>query len=380
MSIKDRLKAFWERETSGPNQPVHIPPREGIEGVVTTRQAVGLIDMYRAIQVIATGISQLPLDVERAGAKLTGTEVPSWVRKPNLYTSRSDFIEHLVISLAATGNAYLHVRKDDRGQILNLRPLNPHDCLPVLDPETGIKTIYWQGKKYSTDQIQHLALMVLPGEALGLGPIQAANTDLTNAARIRDYAARWFTETGQPAGILSTDQDATEDQLKTMRNAWNYRDGEGRPLPEADNPARIRVLSKGMHYAPIFINPKDAQWIEAREYSSTAIARLMGVPSSLMMVNAEGSSMTYQNVEQEWISLTRFTLANYFRKIEEALTALAPLGQTIRFNLEALLRSDTKTRYEAYKIGIDAKFLDPEEVRAIESLPARHNTPAESVE
>ena len=368
MNLRDRL-AHWLARSAPDSGPRGIMPPPRSDAPINANGAVRLVSVYRAISIISTAASQLPLEVERGGRVLSAADRPAWIRRPNLQMSRSDFIEQLVLGLATSGNAYIRRHSDARGLITDLDALNPAECLPVIDPITGVKTIYWRGKPYTPDQIQHLALMPLPGTASGLGPIQAAQTELGAAAVIRDYAAKWFTETGQPAGILSTDQDATQEQLTAMRNAWNYLDAEGNPQDPAINPARVRVLSKGMTYAPIFISPKDAQWIEARQFTTTEIARLFGVPASLMLTGVDGSSQTYSNVEQEWIAFTRFTLTMYLRKIEEALTFLAPIGQTIRFNIEGLLRSDTLTRYQAHQIAITTGFETLDEARHIEGRP-----------
>ena len=74
-------------------------------------------------------------------------------------------------------------------------------------------------------------------------------------------------------------------------------------------------------------------------------------------------------MEQEWLAFTRFTLMQYLRKIEEALTDLSPLGQTIRVDTDVLLRSDTKSRYHSHRVGLEAGFLTIDEVRSIENLP-----------
>jgi phage portal protein BeeE len=50
-----------------------------------------------------------------------------------------------------------------------------------------------------------------------------------------------------------------------------------------------------------------------------------------------------------------------------------PRGQRARFNLEALLRSDTTTRYAAHKVALEVGFLTVAEVRAIENLPPLTN-------
>ena len=83
--------------------------------------------------------------------------------------------------------------------------------------------------------------------------------------------------------------------------------------------------------------------------------------------------MTYSNVEQDWLGFVRFTLTKYLRKIEEALTTFTPRGQTVRFQISALLRSDTLTRYQAHQIALNAGFMTLNEIRAIESLPPLEN-------
>ena len=184
---------------------------------------------------------------------------------------------------------------------------------------------------------------------------------MRGALELRDYAALWFSEGKIPSGILTSEQVLTADDAKQFKAAWN-----GTEEKPADNPSGVKVLGKGTTYTPIMLKPADAQWLESQQFTTTALARLFGVPASLMLAAVEGSAMTYSNVEQDWIAFTRFTLMGYLRKIETALTELTPRGQKIRFNLDALLRSDTKTRYESHAIGLTAGFLTDDEVRAIE--------------
>lgn len=131
------------------------------------------------------------------------------------------------------------------------------------------------------------------------------------------------------------------------------------------------MLGQGLHYEAMFLNPKDAQFLESMQFSTTQIARLFGTPSSLMLAAVEGSSQTYQNVEQDWLGFVRFSSMQYLIEIEDALSQLLPRGQYAKFNVEALLRTDTTTRYAAYAKAIEAKWMFPDEVRRIENLPAR---------
>lgn len=360
----------------GAMPPGVIPP--------TRREApfepASLVSVYRAIDIITSAVAQLPLRVERHGVEVPASEIPDIIKAPSLSFTRSDFLEQIALSLAVTGNAYIFAKRIG-GKIVELVVLNPHEVLPTQDETSGVITYSYRGRDYSQADIQHLKFMVLPGSLKGLGAIQAARAEIQGAINLRDYAAQWFNGSGQPSGILSTDQALTAEDAKQIRDTWNNIDpATGKPLPAAANPSNIKVTGKGVKYEPIVLNPRDAQFIESRNFNTLEIARLFGIPATLMLTATEGSSMTYSNVEQDWLGFVRFTLTKYLRKIEEALTTFTPRGQTVRFQISALLRSDTLTRYQAHQIALTAGFMTLNEVRAIESLPPLENQePKETV-
>nr|DAY14862.1 MAG TPA: portal protein [Caudoviricetes sp.] len=379
MGFTARLLAAIGIETRSSAYEPHVTTlaSSGLAGVRTASDpgnlsigsAVSLSAVYRSISIIATSMRQLSLVVERQGEQIPASDVPSFIRRPNLQQSRGDFIETATISLAATGNAY--IKLDRFGDSVDaLHVLDPWLCHAVIDEETGTKTIAYKGKSYSVDEIIHVPLLTLPGSVTGLGPIQASHTELTTAKDIRDFASGWFRNSGQPQGILSTDQKVNPEDLVAMRNAWNYLDAEGNPLDMTKNPSRIRVLPHGLSYTPILISPRDAQWIEAQQFNTTQIARIFGIPAPLLLAAVEGNAQTYSNVEQEWIAFTRFTLQSYITRLEDALTAITPRGQRVKFNVEALLRSDTTTRYAAHKTAIEMGLYSAQYAREIEGIPA----------
>jgi len=349
--------ALGLKRESVPNEdgqlPGIVPPsRASYAGGVTVEQAAGLSTVYRALQIIGTSAGQISYNVERNGLKLPDTETSSFIKKPCLDMSNSAFIEATVLSMATTGNGYW-LTEEPAGVIIGLKLLDPHTVRPAKDPKTG-KLTYWVGAtEYPAHRIKHMTLMQLPGKLTGLGPIQAAQTEMRGALELRDYATLWFSEGNVPNGVLTSEQVLTKDDATTYRAAFEAAHG-------------LKVLGKGTTYQPIMLKPADAQWLESRKFTTTEIARLFGTPASLMLAAVEGSAMTYSNVEQDWIAFVRFTLMGYLRPIENALTELTVRGQSVRFNLETLLRSDTKTRYEAHEIALRAKFKSINEVRAIE--------------
>lgn len=345
-----------EAETGSTQPPMTAPSRAAAPRSVNVGEALGLPAVWRAVHILAIAGKQLSIDTYRYGIQVDDHPL---TRLPDPNLSRSSWIEQVVVSLACTGNAYLELKRDPDDTIRAIPVLNPLDVRIKSDSFGTVTGYGYRGRDLPASRIKHLTLLRVPGTAYGLGPIQAAQPDLRGALDTRDYAANWFQDGGQPNGILSTDQPLPPQTTKAVKDTWNESAG-------AKN--GVAVLSNGLKYQPIFMSPKDVQFIEAQQFNVTAIARMFGIPASLMLTAVDGgTSQTYSNVEQEWLAFLRFTLMGYLVEIEDALSDLLPGKQRARFNVEALLRADTTTRYGSYETAIRAGFLDVDEVRALEN-------------
>ncbi|MGX9346379.1 phage portal protein [Microbacterium sp. KNMS] len=356
-----RIREWWTGETraeaggdatvDGGMQP---PSRTAAPRSVSVGEALSLPMVYRAIQIHAIAAKQLSIATFRNGRQID--EHPL-TRRPDPFTSRAAWIEQAVVSLASTGNAYFEIIRDASGEVASLPVLNPLD-VRIQTTRSGRVTSYtYRGVELPASRVQHATLLRVPGTAYGLGPIQAAQPDLRGAIDTRDYASNWFETGGQPNGILKSDQVLTAEAAKAAKTQFKETGAAKHD---------VLVLGQGLSYAPIFLSPKDVQFIESQNFSVTSIARMLGVPASLMLAAVEGNSQTYANVEQDWLAYVRFTLMGYLVEIEEAISALLPGRQQAKFNIEALLRADTTTRYAAYRTAIEAGFQTINEVRDLE--------------
>lgn len=339
-----------------------LPPSRNSVEAVSVGNALSLSSVYRAISIISISASQISFKAYAAGVEITRT--PGWFRQPDIKISFSAFIEQTVVSMATTGNAYWRKELGLDGKLLNLVALNPLDVIVDENSNGQVNEYRYKTAVYTPDQIVHLPLLRVPGTSVGLGVIQAAQRELRGNIDTRDYAGNWFREGGVPNGVLKSDQVLSPDQAVAAKNAWNATAG-------ARN--GVAVLGNGLSYAPIMLSPRDAMYIETQNFNATSIARMFGVPGSLMFAGTEGSSLTYQNQESEYISFVRFSLMNYIKPIEDAFTSLLPRGTEAKANIEALLRTDTLTRYQAHQIALAAGFMTVDEVRAIENLPTIGN-------
>lgn len=349
-------------ETRAMSSDLLPPSRNDIVESVTVGNALSLSSVYRAVSIIAISASQIGFKAYASGVEITRT--PSWFRQPDVKLSFSAFIEQTVVSMATTGNAYWRKEFGLDGKLLNLVALNPLDMIVDENSNGQVSAYRYKSNEYTPDQIVHLPLLRVPGTSVGLGVIQAAQRELRGNIDTRDYAGNWFRNGGVPSGILKSDQVLSPDQAVAAKNAWNATAGarEG-----------VAVLGNGLSYSPVMLSPKDALYIETQNFNATSIARMFGVPGSLMFAGTEGSSLTYQNQESEYISFVRFSLMNYIKPIEDAFSSLLPRGTEAKANIEALLRTDTLTRYQAHQIALAAGFMTVDEVRSIENLPTIGN-------
>jgi HK97 family phage portal protein len=332
------------------------PPRSASSGVTTT-DALSLSSVYRAAQIIATHVKSLSMKTYRDDVEVPA---PLWVRNPSTSIHRAGFLEQLTLSLVLSGNAYMLVSRNGRGETMKLETLNPLD-VAINTTDAGEKLSYtYRGTiPYSLTDVTHLSLLRVPSNAYGLGPIQAAQPELLNARDTRDYAANYWSM-GIPSGILKTDQHLTAEQALAYKEAWNASAG-------AKN--GVVILGNSLNYVPQYLSPRDSMFIEAQEWSRSTIASLFGIPANYLLANqGAGSSLTYTNLESEALAFIRGTLQVYTTEIEAAFSSLLPRSVDARFSFDSILRTDTLSRYQAHAIAIDAGFMTVDEVRRLENL------------
>jgi phage portal protein BeeE len=107
--------------------------------------------------------------------------------------------------------------------------------------------------------------------------------------------------------------------------------------------------------------------------------RFWRVPPSMVYASVSGQNVTYANVSDADLSYLKNTLDGYLVRLEAAFTDLLPRPQYVRANRDAVLRSDQKTRYANYQIGIRNGWRNRNEIRALEDEPPIPDTGDEYV-
>lgn len=359
MNLWERMKLAGRvltRGADGTDMPDGIkPPKRG-----PATEPLQLSTVFRGVQVLQTAITGLPIVEQRGGRDLP--DVSPMVLQPDVSRSRRDFIADIVASLVLDGNAFTRIVRDWKGEIVTCEMLPPQYVTVTDesdDPACPDLRFSYLGHAYTADDVVHSKFLNVPGRLRGLGPISAAREEIEAAQLARDYKAKFFTDSSNLKGYLRTSENITQEAAQQAKASWKASGEAG----------DIKVVGKNLEYVPLSLKPADLQFLETQKFDTTQIARLLGIPASIMLAAVDGSNLTYSNIEQSWIEFADYTLAAYTGEIEEIFNRLLPRGRTAKFDWDSSQRANMSDRYTAYKTAIEAGFLTVDDVRRKEGLP-----------
>lgn len=325
-----------------------------------------LSTVFRGVQVLQTAITGLPIHETRNGLKLD--TVSALVARPDVNRSRRDFISDLVASMVLDGNAFVRLVRYG-GEVVTCEVLPPQ-YVTVRDdgddPAAPRLRYSYLGREYGPDDIVHCKFLNVPGRLRGLGPISAAREEVESAQAAREYKSRFYEDSSNLKGYVTTDASVSLPMLTALKDDWNK---EGRA-------GGVRFVSNGLKYVPLDMKPADLQFLETQKFDTTQIARLLGIPASIMLAAVDGSNLTYSNIEQSWIEFADYTLAAYTGEIEELFSRLLPRGREARFDWDSSRRADMADRFAAYQTALGSGWMTVNEVRAKEALPPLVSEPS----
>ena len=152
------------------------PPRPSAPAHVSPDAAVTISDVYRGLQIIGTSVGQLTLDQYRGTSPVK--PAAALVRQPQLGKDAALFFEETALDLGTCGNAYWRkIRDPFSGAVVDLQKLAPREVHVSLLWGSDIPVYSWRGQAIDPADIEHLKLFPRTNYPLGLGPIQAAQTE-----------------------------------------------------------------------------------------------------------------------------------------------------------------------------------------------------------
>jgi HK97 family phage portal protein len=327
---------------------------------VTTDRALRLSTVWACTRLLSDSVSTLPLDVYRRGERTPLATLPALLQRPSADFELADWLYAVMASLLVRGNCYgLVTARSGAGMLPAQVDLVHPDRMGVTVNGEGRITYRLLGDELDPADVWHVRAYVFPGVAVGLSPIEYARETIGLGLAAERYGAKFFGDAAVPSGVLSSDHRIGPDAAEALQARWEARHKGKR---------RIAVLGDGAKFQPVTIPNDQAQWIESQQFNVNAIARIFGVPGEMVGGQTAGP-LAYSSPEQRSADFLQYSVRPWLSRLERAVTRLLPRNQFARFNADAIVRVDLKTRYEAHEIGLRAGFLTLAEVRELEDRP-----------
>jgi HK97 family phage portal protein len=259
-----------------------------------------------------------------------------------------------------------------RGRISALLPMHPDRLKITQEDDLRVNYRYYRPGGGYTDFAQqdvfHLYGLTLNGFS-GVTPITYARETIGLGLAQENYGAKTFSNGLRSSGILSHPQHlGSEGQTFLQTSLETFRAG-------GENEDKFLILEDGMKFEKMSMSAVDAQWIESRKLSRSDIAMFFGVPPSMIGDNSGTDSNWGTGLEQKANGFATFTLEDYLTMWEEGITIDLNDDPRVyaKFNRSALVKSDIKTRGDAYTKALQWGVRNPDEIRALEDENPRED-------
>ncbi|MED1642152.1 phage portal protein [Brevibacillus agri] len=351
---------------------------------VRGKNALKVDTVFSCVRIRSESVAKLPLKVFREDEsgiqKQTRHPAFQLLRlRPNPYMSAYDFWKCIEAQNDLYGNAYASIEFDKRGRIVGLWPMDSSRVKIVVDNDTsasGVVTnrsklwyevnLGYEQRKIMPHELLHFKGGVTLDGIVGLSPLDCLRATLENGASANRFINNFYKQGLQVKGVVQYVGDLDEKAKRNFREKFESMSSG------LNNSHRIALLPIGYQFKEIALNMHDAQFLENNQLTIRQIASAFGI--KMHQLN-DLSRATHTNVAEQQKEFYTDTLQPILTMYEQELTYKLLLhdeirdGYFFRFNADAILRSDIKTRYEAYRIGVQGGFLAPNEARAKEELP-----------
>lgn len=332
--------------------------------------------VYASIARIVNDVAKLRYPIVELGSD--GVKRETWapafspvLERPNPYQRiQKKFFEQWMASKLTDGNAYILKVYNERGTVSELYVLDPMRVRVYVAP--GPSVFYrLRNDNLAPEQTQdvfvpashiiHDRMNAFYHPLVGLSPLRAAYGPAAHGLAIQRAGTRFFDNNAMPGGIVSVPANLTDEQKDDLKKQFQER-------YSGLNQGKVAVLTQGMEFKQLSINPGDAQLIDQLKLTVDQVLLAFGIPPYILGIGNLPPNQTADSLNQLYYSAC---LQTHIEDIEGALDEGLSLPDRyyIEADLDGLLRMDASRLMETLAKGAGAGILAPNEARRRVNLP-----------
>ena len=300
--------------------------------------------------------------------------VAQFFRVPNPYQTWFEFAEQIQTGKLLRGNGYAAIRRDGRGRLRDMIPINSDAVLVMEGYEGGVyynvnRIGLWQiamlrefPSALAREDMFHLRDFSF-NALVAASTIGLARDSIGVAMGLEQQSARQMANGARPSVVLQSKKSLTKEAGQRLKDSWNEM------FRGLQNTGATAVLEDGIEAKELQLTSVDMEFMAQRNFQVVDICRFFGVPPFKLGIT-ELRGINIDQINQDYVNNT---IMPDLHRWEQKLTQTFGLDdQDIEVSLDetVLLRADVTTRYTAARIALGgAAFVSVNEVRAGEGLP-----------
>lgn len=337
---------------------------------VTPSNALTNMAVLACVRVLTESLASLPVIVYRRRGRNRDRAQDLGLYEllhdqPNRELTSFEYRELKFAHALLWGNSYSEIEWDGAGDPVALWPLNP-----AVTQATRVNGNIYYVTQVGSETISLPAWRVhhvrgLSGDGLtGYSMIRLAMNAIGLGLATEEFGGRFFSNGARPGVVLKHPGILSDEAYDRLRKSWN---AESQGLSNAH---RVKILEEGLDMETLGIPPDEAQFLETRKFQLAEVARMFRVPAH--MIN-DLEHATFSNIEHLSIQFVTHSLLPWMVRDEKAMRRDLLVGSQkkklqIEYLVNALLRGDTTSRYQAYSIGRQNGWLSTNDIREMENM------------
>lgn len=359
---------FWKTSPKR-NKELETRACEGAEqqnkfslGEILLSYGIGNIDdftstqlsgVFSALENISNAIAQLPIYITDG----SNNEIEHYVKKL-FYTnqiSKFNLFKQIVWDIYLKGNAFLYIRRDNKGVPTELVYLKPQQV--TINYNENNHVLYYlanslvKGKIVPKDIIHFYKNGIFDGKST----ISFGAQSIELAKETDSVSKSYFRSGCNVNGIIKMLTSSTDKQRQEIQSAWQNNIGKGKN--------GVAVMPQNVDYIKLGSDANNAQMLESRQYNLTEIARFFNI-SPVML--GDLSKASYSTLEMVLTQFVQVTLQPLVSMIQSELTRkLIPITENAYINLDEnyLIKFDKNTESNYYTNLVRGGIITVNEAR-----------------
>ena len=358
-----------------------LPSSSGF--AVTDYTAMLVSTIYSCLVRISGAMTQLPCHQYRmleGDDRQSMGRTPLWWllnESPHPRWTAAGWREWIVRCVHLRGDQITEILRDPRasagGAVTGLLPHHPDHVIPRVLNGRNVYDV-WDpvaGKAYTLDQDDVLHFSGFGFDGLrSISVVQhAARNSIGNALAASDFTGRQLGEGAMPKIALTYPHTLKPDQAQLLRESFvaTYSGPGSQKLP--------LVLTEGGTATPLTFNSVDMQLLEGRRFEREDMCQACGVPPVLIGENEKTSSWG-TGIEQIMLGFVKLTIKPHLTRWSQEMNRklFRRAGQFVDYDLDELLRGDSKAQSEAFRAAIGGPgtgdgWVSVDDVRRSKNMP-----------